>query len=121
MKRNLYLAYAVGGNTSPSLFVFPASLLNVEGVDAVLLALVQECMACLFSSCRNIAAGSLVGCAHSKDLAALQILDGSLDRDDGHRAEHSFGIELSINVYCFAHGWFLPACAVVTNAFTTDI
>src|SRR5260370_40397565 len=70
----------------PSLFVLPASLLHVEGVAAVLLGLFEECMTCLFSPCWNIAAGSLVGCAHSKDLAALKILDGSLDRDDGHRA-----------------------------------
>src|SRR2546427_13078616 len=109
MTRSLYLAGAVGGNTSPSLFVFPASLLNVEGVDAVLLGLLQECMAWLFSPCWNIAAGSLVGRAHNKDLAALQILDGSLDGNDGHRAEHACGIELPIDMYCFAHGWFLPA------------
>src|SRR5260370_22696644 len=89
--------------TFPSLFVFPASLLNVEGVDAVLLGLFQECMTCLFSPCWNIAAGSLVGRAHSKDLAALKILDVSLARDDGHSPFNPFALQLPINIYSSAH------------------
>src|SRR5258708_29631969 len=90
----IYDAQPISGRRSwrkyifPSLFVFPASLLNVEGVDAVLLGLFQECMVCLFSPCWNIAAGSLIARAHTKDLSALKILHGSVDSGDGHKVSH---------------------------------
>src|SRR5258708_14544489 len=88
----IYDAQPISGRRSwrkyifPSLFVFPASLLNVEGVDAVLLGLFQECMACLFSPCWNIAAGSLIGRAHTNALSSLKSLDASLAQNGRHTA-----------------------------------
>src|SRR5438132_805381 len=72
-------------------------------------------MARLLSPCWDIPAGPLIRRADGEDLAALEILDGLLDRDNRHRAEHPFGIHPPVNMNGFAHGRFLSARVFVTS------